>query len=319
MVKIYHPFRGSHLPANVREHLDLKQLIYEKDNFVPDDLAEYYSDLLLSVPLKGNGQEVKVYFLFEHKSYPDQDLPLQLLRYILEIWAQARKYDNTHKLPMVIPLVITHSKDKRKKVKISELVEIPDDCFKVYLPEFDYLLFDCITEDLNIYDVEVKLKSLFLLWKYARTPGFLDSVRQIFQMIRAIYPQIKPDDFLITLAHYLYHTRSKQEFETITEIVDEEFKGGINMETIADMLRNEGMQKGVILGEKEGIAKGELKNAQETLIDIATEQYGPLPGVIPIKIKSIQSIENLRALTRKVLRTDNLDNFTELVNRATDN
>ncbi len=65
--------------------------------------------------------------------------------------------------------------------------------------------------------------------------------------------------------------------------------------------------------------RGELKNAREALIDIATEQYGPLPGMLPVKIKSIQSIENLRALTRKVLRTDNLEEFTELVNRATDN
>ncbi len=187
------------------------------------------------------------------------------------------------------------------------------------MPEFDYLLFDCITEDLNVYDFEVKLNSLFLLWKYARTPGFLDSVRQIFQMIRTIYPQVKPDDFLITLAHYLYHTRNKQEFETITAIIDEEFKGGIDMETIADMLRNEGMRKGVILGEQEGMVKGKIEATQETLIDIATEQYGPLPGMLPVKIKSIQSIENLRALTRKVLRTDNLEEFTELVNRATDN
>ncbi len=64
---------------------------------------------------------------------------------------------------------------------------------------------------------------------------------------------------------------------------------------------------------------GELKNAQETLIDLAAEQYGPLPGMLPVKIKSIQSMENLRALTRKIIRTESLDEFTELVNRAAHN
>ncbi len=62
--------------------------------------------------------------------------------------------------------------------------------------------------------------------------------------------------------------------------------------------------------------QGEIKATQETLIDVATEQYGPLPGILHEKLKSIQTLENLRALTRKVIKTQSLEEFTELVNRA---
>ncbi len=89
------------------------------------------------------------------------------------------------------------------------------------------------------------------------------------------------------------------------------------METIADMLIEEGKQNGVILGRQEGLIEGKLEATQETLIDLAAELYGPLPGVLQVKIKSIRSMENLRTLTRKIIKTESLDEFTELVDRAT--
>ena len=65
--------------------------------------------------------------------------------------------------------------------------------------------------------------------------------------------------------------------------------------------------------------QGKIENAKETLIDVATEQYGPLPGMLHEKIKSIESLENLRALHRKVIKAQSLEEFTELVNRAAEN
>ena len=91
------------------------------------------------------------------------------------------------------------------------------------------------------------------------------------------------------------------------------------METIADMVEKKGYERGydTAYQEKPKWEKhAKLEATQETLIDAATEQYGPLPGMLHEKIKSIKSLENLRALNRKVIRTQSLDEFTELVNRA---
>ena len=95
--------------------------------------------------------------------------------------------------------------------------------------------------------------------------------------------------------------------------------GDETMQTAAQQIKkeayNEFMQEQEkMLVEREKHAK--LENSQENLIDVATEVYGPLPGSLYEKIKSIQSLENLRALNRKVIRTQSLDEFTELVNRA---
>ena len=64
------------------------------------------------------------------------------------------------------------------------------------------------------------------------------------------------------------------------------------------------------------VTKTKLENTQDILIDVAGDFHGPLPISFHEKIKSIKSMENLRALNRKVIRTQSLEEFTELVNRA---
>ena len=94
------------------------------------------------------------------------------------------------------------------------------------------------------------------------------------------------------------------------------------METIADMLEKRGYERGYDTAYQEKPKwekQAEIKANQETLIDVAAEQYGPLPAMLHEKIKSIQSLENLRALHRKVIKTQSLEEFTELVNRAAQN
>ena len=314
---------GNFLPANILNRLDLKQMVYEKDTFVQKHLKGYYSDLLVTIPLLDSDESVKVYFLFEHKSFADPDLPLQLLRYIVEIWTHYRKQHKYGKLPLIIPLVVTHAEGSWKKAKLSDVVDIPGEPFKAYLPDFEYLLFDCIQEDLNVYDLEVELKSLFMLWKYAHRPNFFEKVREVYKMLRQAYPEMEPRDFLIALAQYLYFTRGSEEYEVINEIIQQESSGGINMETIADMLEKRGYDRGYDTGydtayqEKPKWEKqAKLKNAKETLLDVAGDFHGPLPNSLQDKIKSIDSIDNLRTLTRKVYKTQSLEEFTELVNRA---
>ena len=91
------------------------------------------------------------------------------------------------------------------------------------------------------------------------------------------------------------------------------------MTTLAEEWRQEGYEeaKQIFLQEKgKWTEQAKIENAQETLIDVAGDLYGPLSTSLQDKVKSIQSIDNLRMLTRKVHKTQSLEEFTELVNRA---
>ena len=90
------------------------------------------------------------------------------------------------------------------------------------------------------------------------------------------------------------------------------------MNTLAEQWKTEGRQEG-LQQKPQWIEHGKLEKAQETLMDIANDLHGPLPNSLQSKIKSIQSIENLRALTMKAYKTSSLEEFIELVNRAVEN
>ena len=91
-------------------------------------------------------------------------------------------------------------------------------------------------------------------------------------------------------------------------------KGEETVRTTAEVLRKEGYDKGVVLGEQHG----KLEATQETLIDVAGERCGLLPSVLETKIKSIKSITTLKNLARQVAKLDRMEDFERLVNKAVD-
>ncbi|WP_232300560.1 hypothetical protein [Desulfonatronovibrio magnus] len=194
-----------------------------------------------------------------------------------------------------------------------DLVEMPSEAFKVYIPDFSFAFFNVHGIDEEKVREKILLKFYVEIIKMQNDPnikglptrlvrGLLESMEQrtALEYIDIFFR------YLIKSSGYLY----KEDYKKALDLIPE---GGEKiMETLADQWLREGEGRGLIIGEQ----KGELKNAQETLIDQASELYGPLPGTLSVKIRSIQSIDNLRILARKIIRTESLSDFTELVDRA---
>ena len=77
-------FVRHYLPGEMTALLNLDSLEVRKDSFVNEALKERFSDLVYQVDLKEEGQ-VFVYLLFEHKSYPEPDIALHLLSYMVRL------------------------------------------------------------------------------------------------------------------------------------------------------------------------------------------------------------------------------------------
>ena len=54
------------------------------------------------------------------------------------------------------------------------------------------------------------------------------------------------------------------------------------------------------------------------MIDIASEQLGPLSANLGLKIKIIQSVSTLKNLARQAVKLDNLEDFLHAVERVTE-
>ncbi len=138
-------FLSQGLPEQVLKLIDLSTLEISKDSFIEKELADYHSDMLYKVKLT-DGSQGFVYVLFEHKSYYDRFVHLQLLEYMAKIW---RLFIKQHKkppdyLPIVIPLLVCHARKEWPDgtMRLTSLLSGPVDDLAGYIPDFGFELYD---------------------------------------------------------------------------------------------------------------------------------------------------------------------------------
>jgi predicted transposase/invertase (TIGR01784 family) len=119
------------MDKNLVKHIDLDSLVLENTSFVTAGLEEYFSDLVWQAKYKKT--DIKISFLFEHKSYVVSHPHIQLLRYILEHLDTQIKANEP--LTVVIPIVIYHG-DKEWKVRsFSDYFEGIDEQLQIFIPK----------------------------------------------------------------------------------------------------------------------------------------------------------------------------------------
>ncbi|RQD67924.1 MAG: Rpn family recombination-promoting nuclease/putative transposase [Desulfonatronovibrio sp. MSAO_Bac4] len=300
-----------YLPEEITSQLDLDTLEVSSKSFVSDDLKESLTDLVMTLQFK-NKDLAEIYMLIEHKSNLSHLTKLQLFGYLNQAWQNKRKDE----LPIIIPVVFYHGKRKWSySLEFSDMFKPPGEHYFKYIPKFEHILIEVPETNKQKVKSTIVLEVFNLVLEHIFYPDRRD---RIYRAIELLYQGLKAEEageIFGVIVKYLL-TATDLTPDEVEEKVKHLPKGADTVRTTADVLREEGMHEGAIIGRQEGLIEGKLKNAQDTLIDLAAEVYGPLPGMLPVKIKSIQSIENLRALTRKIIRTESLDEFTELVDRA---
>ncbi len=99
-----------------------------------------------------------VYFLFEHKSYPEKKAVLKLLNYMVKIWdLHWNQNSDDEPLPVIIPVLIHHGAAEWKYGDdLYGFINCPAEELRAYVPDFQYIL-----EDITILpDEEIKGREL---------------------------------------------------------------------------------------------------------------------------------------------------------------
>ncbi len=314
-------FLKKHFSQEIKQYFDLDSLQLEATNYIDDKMKQYYSDLVFSIRLINHEfPAAKLYLLFEHKGAPELMPGLQILRYMALEWKDL--YDQRRlvngKLPPIIPILIYQGQEDWKTIKTSfqDLVDAPSDSFKAYIPDFSFAFFNVRGMDETKVQGNILLKFYVEIIKRQNDPNIKGIPSRLVRGLLESMERRTALEYIEIFFKYLVKSSGhlgEEDYKKALELLPE---GGEKiMETLADQWLKEGEDRGVILGKEQG----KLEYAQETLIDVAGDFHGPLSTSLQDKIKSIRSIENLRTLTRKVYKTQSLEEFTELVNRAAQN
>lgn len=293
-------FLENYLPEAILKHIDLKHLEIQNTSHVDEELSEVFSDMLFQT--KVNHRDGYLYFLFEHKSYPDKYVALQLLTYMTRIWNQKVGKENAGQLPVIIPLIIYHGK-KQWELGNTFGALIPDfktlpKAIRQMIPDFNYQIYDLS----QFSDDDIKGQ--------AQLQITLSILRDIFQknsqefmltIIKAVLAMNELDKketgihYFETCMRYILTSGpsfSREQFNTVLKQIEQTYPEGSEVTmTLAEVFRNEGFE--------EGIEKGETRAFARVAIKSLTRKFGILPAEYREKLSQLDLI-TLETLTDEI-------------------
>ncbi len=323
-------FLQNYLPGDILPLTDLNSLEICKDSFVEDDLKDYHSDLLYKVMLEG--REGYVYLLFEHKSYPDRLIHLQIAEYMLKIWRLVLKQKTETLLPVIIPLVLYHGERKwQYGAKFSALFAKHSEKLSAYIPDFEFVLRDLTQySDEEIRGIVVS-RVVLLLFRHISDPDIAQKLPGIFSLMREVIESEGGLRFFEKILRYLSNTAEGITPNEIKRMVEESLsqeKGGMVM-TIAEMMRKEGfeqgirqgvqqgvqqgIQQGIQQGVQQGIQQGIQQSIRETIEFGLGLRFGDEGLAIMPLIRHIQDNERLRVIRDAVKTVKDLSELKDII------
>jgi predicted transposase/invertase (TIGR01784 family) len=309
-VTVAKDFLTNYLPESVMKHINIATLEPQKDSFINKDLEESFSDLLFKADIAGH--EGYLYLLFEHKSYPDKGIALQALRYMVEIW-EAKMDKEANRLPIIIPLVIYHGKaDWRIPSSLGNILngydQLPAD-LKVYIPNFDYLLYDVsVYTDEKIKGIAQTKIGLTLLRDIftADTDKLLQSFYRSVHYLNELEDRQTGIEYFETMIRYLLSSAkqlTERDMDEMIRKIEKTFLEGSELAmTLADILREEGRKE----GREEGRKERGTEILAETALQMLIERFGKVPQDIKEAIAKTDSAA-LKLLLVNSFKFDEID------------
>ncbi len=233
------------LPKPVVAHLDLNALEVVDASFVDPDLRSHQGDLLCRTRLR-SGEEAYVYFLFEHKSYPDPWVGWQVLRYMMRIWEGMWREER--RLVPIVPVVVYHGERVwQAPTDFGTLLGVPEG-MRPHVPDFAYLLYDLnIIEDAAL-QVDAMLAAGLLLMKYIRRPELRERLDAIGRLMREVMEAETGVEAVVALLRYLAEAGRYVGEEDVERVVKALPRGGEIMATVAQKWVEQGLQRGLEQG-----------------------------------------------------------------------
>jgi predicted transposase/invertase (TIGR01784 family) len=275
------------LPIELSSQIDLKEMKLSPTEKIKG-YNKYYMDI--AVECKISDTKGQLYFVFEHKSYPDPGVLLQILNYMTVTWDDHKK-KNKPLIP-IIPVVIYHgSSSWNVTTHFQGQFDSLNESIKPYVPEFNYVLVD-LTQIPN-KEIEQKAKDTpflmasLLLMKLVAL-GDIEGIIKIAVIIKL------SEEERIILILYLFYTLDVDQ-DTMQRIV-KELGGEEIMPSLAEKL----------------MSKGEIKGKQDLLIKQLRRKFG-LSSSEEKMIRSVTDEAKLDAAAEAVLDAKSKDEVLKML------
>lgn len=299
-------FFAHYLPPPVAQSLNLDTLALQSGSFIDADLQEQFADLLYQVTLEKE-QPAYIYLLLEHKSYPDPQTPLQLLRYLVRIWERDSRAG--HSLHPIVPVVVYHGRERWRVARNFDGLFAGPESLRPYWPAFRYELQDLSTFSDDEIRGAVHLQIGLLVLKYIFDPLLRDRLSDIFTLFADLAETKTALEYLGTVLYYIGKANTNlapQEMVAAVQAALNE-KGSEIMQTVADYWVKQGLEQGL----EQGIEQGRVQTLRENILELLQMRFGILPNQVVNQINTFSNPDVLRQLLRQAFTAETLAGFRQ--------
>ena len=244
------------------EKLEASNLQKCSNSFVTKKFKSQEADIVYKL------KDKDIYFLIEHQSTVDYNIPFRVLDYsmdIVEDWKKGKRINKIFKYPTVVPIVIYTGQTKWNVPKNIKYQQIKVTTYEKYRIDFGYNFID-----VNEYSVEELLAKdtmfgyCMILEKSRNTKDFVENVKCIIKIENDIVRLEKLADIIV----YLFgNVLEYDEQNELLNLINE--KVGGNMATLAERIKA-GDRKRMKQFEKRGIREGK-RSGREAIQNIASQ------------------------------------------------
>lgn len=288
-------FLKNYLPESVLKMVELNDLELQNGSYVDEKLSEVFSDMLFRTTI--NNRDGYVYFLFEHKSYPDRLVALQLLTYMVRIWNQKVNRENNTHIPVIIPMLIYHGKSKWKIGTLKDLIleydGLPKEA-KQMIPDFNYQVYDLSQySDEEIKGGAILRITLSVLRDVFQKNGdeFTAAILKASQALSELTEHRTGIQYFETYMRYILKSGvglTNEQLDMVVNELSDSFKEGSEVVmTLAESLRDEGFEQGI----EQGIEKGETRAFLKMAVKELSKKFGILPTEYREKLVQLDAID----------------------------
>ena len=256
------------LPENIIEILVLDKLELIQESFLGNNGEESRTDLLNKIPLK-NGSSTYIYLLFEHKSYYDKKIYVQLLEYLSKIYNW--QIENEKELNVIIPFVFYHG-EKGWDLGLEFLNSfaknsIPEN-LKQFIPNFSIHLLELTSKGKAFQTKNLALRLYMRLIQTIRNDPqeFVKNLKDVLHSLLEEKEDVKRIEILKNLYEYIFRARKDADDFSKQAIINEIEGDYMNM---LERIREEGKLKGELIGEQRGEQRGKLEGKLEKALETA--------------------------------------------------
>lgn len=218
-----------------------------KNSFITSNYKNKESDIIYKQ------KDKQIYYLIEHQSSLDSNMPIRILNYCVELMREVQKDFKKQKNinPVIVPIVIyTGTKNWKIPINFSDTQKV-EEKYKEYTINLKYKLID-----INKYNKEelikinTKLSSMLLIEKYQTT----QEIRNILLELNSINNNKDRKMWLLDVINYILADTLKEERQEIIKLI---LGGDDDMDEWLERVKrnDEKQRKGLIKQAKRNMEK----------------------------------------------------------------